>query len=63
MGNNQGGFHKRERTNDGSQRVSRLQSLNSNPLPLNSSQNDDGCPVQVFYIFFQIKLKFLDENC
>lgn len=53
MGNNQGGFHKRERMSDGPHRM-RLQSSGSNPLPSNPSIGDDGCPVQVwnYYIIF-----------
>lgn len=40
MGNNQGGFHKRERTGDGSQR----RSTGGGQV---SSSTDDGCPVQM----------------
>uniref|UniRef100_A0A915CVN7 5'-AMP-activated protein kinase subunit beta-1 n=1 Tax=Ditylenchus dipsaci TaxID=166011 RepID=A0A915CVN7_9BILA len=43
MGNNQGGFHKRERTSDGSQR----NRLPTNPTPSTTSAGDDGCPVQM----------------
>jgi hypothetical protein len=46
MGNNQGGFHKRERTGDGSQRGLRFSSTSGHSL-LSSSIGDDGCPVQV----------------
>lgn len=49
MGNNQGGFHKRERMSDGLHRI-RLQSSGSNPLPSHPSTGDDGCPVQVLII-------------
>lgn len=45
MGNNQGGFHKRERTNDGSQRSGFRFSGQS--LPSGSSLPDDECPVQM----------------
>lgn len=62
MGNNQGGFHKRERTGDGSQRRSigagavpsisatSTSSACSHPHQLHSQAStvgDDGCPVQV----------------
>uniref|UniRef100_A0A914GQI7 Exocyst complex component 2 n=1 Tax=Globodera rostochiensis TaxID=31243 RepID=A0A914GQI7_GLORO len=61
MGNNQGGFHKRERTGDGSQRRATgggtIQILSSSSSSTGSHQNplhghpssgaDDGCPVQM----------------
>jgi 5'-AMP-activated protein kinase regulatory beta subunit len=49
MGNNQGNFHKRERTSDGStSHRSRLQSGSSpNPTPQPPASSEDGCPVQM----------------
>ena len=55
MGNNQGGFHKRERTNDGSQRHRPL-GTGSHPTPSTASVGDDGCPVQVRRISEELDL-------
>lgn len=49
MGNNQGGLHKRERTD--SQR-NRVWSSNTSNTMGTANAAEDGCPVQV--IFFQI---------
>lgn len=52
MGNNQSGFHKRERTSEGQKRSTVTPVLPSSlqqpiPTPSSSSTGDDGCPVQM----------------
>lgn len=54
MGNNQGGFHKRERTGDGTQGRSRQWASGSSGQTMSTS-TEDGCPVQACFSICFVK--------